>query len=100
MAPSILVQLQSSDDVSHPKGVFSRLGRSKYLSSGRPGAQGAAAVMAAAYYYQYHETDECRQLREGYNETNTGEKGSFEDPATRMECAGCEGTCDAHRDAD
>ena len=56
--------------------------------------------MAAAYYYQYHETDECRQLREGYNETNTGEKGSFEDPATRMECAGCEGTCDAHRDAD
>ena len=61
---------------THPKGVFSRLGRSKYLSSGRPSAQGAAAVMAAAYYsYQYHETDECRQLREGYNETNTGEKG-------------------------
>ena len=59
--------------------------RSKSLSSCRRSAQAAAAVMAAAYYYQYHETDECRELREGYNEMNTGEKGSFEDPAARVE---------------
>ena len=41
--------------------------------------------MAAILHYRYHETDESRVFRELWNEANTGEKGSNEDVAARIE---------------
>ena len=41
--------------------------------------------MAAIPHHSYHETDESREVREMYNERNTGEKGSTEEPATLIE---------------
>lgn len=39
----------------------------------------------AHYYHMCHEMDEAREIREAYNENNTGDKGTFEDPSELVE---------------